>query len=89
VWRGYPVEGYYDTRWVMGLWSTQAKVGGMLNAAWHWSSDSSVVNEPLGEPGRTPLYVALPSTWGSMDSDRMLSLLLWEGFLTGDSDRYK
>ena len=22
-----------------------------------------------GEPGRTPLYVGLPSTWGSVDGD--------------------
>jgi len=26
-------------------------------AAWHWGSDSSVVNDPLGEPGHSPLYV--------------------------------
>jgi hypothetical protein len=29
--------------------------GIVLKAAWHWVSDSSVVNDPLGEPGRTPL----------------------------------
>jgi len=40
VWRVYRVEGYYDTRWLSGLWSTQAKVEGiMLKAAWHWDSD--------------------------------------------------
>jgi hypothetical protein len=38
-------------------------------AAWPWGSDSSAVNGPLGEPGRTPLYVGLLSTWGSVDSD--------------------
>ena len=55
MWRGYPVKGYYDTRWLTGLWSIQAKVEGIvLKAEWHWSSDSSVVNEPLREPGRTP-----------------------------------
>jgi hypothetical protein len=27
----------------------------VLKAAWHWGSDSSVVNDLLGEPGRTPL----------------------------------
>jgi len=27
--------------------------------------------DPLGEPGRTPLYVGLPSLWGSVDSDLM------------------
>jgi hypothetical protein len=70
--REYPDEGYYDTRWLTGLCSTQGKVEGIvLKAAWHWFSDSSVVNDPLGEPSRTPLYVGLPSTWGSMDGDRM------------------
>jgi hypothetical protein len=33
---GYPVEGSHDTHWLMGLWSTQAKVEGIvLKAAWH------------------------------------------------------
>jgi hypothetical protein len=43
------------------------------NAAWHWGSDSSVFNDPLGEQGRTPLYVGLLSAWGSLDGDRMFS----------------
>jgi len=75
----------------MGLWSTQAKVEGIvLKAAWHWSRDCSVINDPLGEPGRTPLYVGLPSMWGSMDGDQMFSLLFFMGgLLIGDSDRYK
>jgi len=52
----YPVEGYYNRRWLTGLWSTQAKVEGIvLKAAWHWSSDSSVANDPLEELGCTPL----------------------------------
>ena len=60
---GHPVEGYYDAHWLTELWSTQAKVEGIVpKAAWHWDSNSNVVNDPLGEPGRTPLYVALPST---------------------------
>jgi len=69
--RGYPVEGYCDTRWLMRLWSTQAKVEGIVSkAAWHWGSDSSVVNNPFGEPCHTPLYVGL-SAWASVDSDCM------------------
>jgi hypothetical protein len=84
------VEGYYDTRWLTGLWSTQAKVEGiMLKAAWHCSYDSCVINDTLGELGRTPLYVGLPSAWGCVDCDCMFSPLLWEGFLTEDSDGYK
>ena len=44
----------------MGLWFTQAKVEGIVpKAARHWGRDSSVVNNPLGEPDRTPLYVGL------------------------------
>jgi len=54
----------------MGLWSTEAKVEGIvLKAAWHWGRDCSVLNDPLGEPGCTPLYVGLLSMWGSVDSD--------------------
>jgi len=71
MWRGYPVEGYYDTR-LTGLWSTQAKVEGIvLKAAVHWGSNSSVINNPFGEPGHTPLYVGLPSAWASVDGDCM------------------
>jgi len=33
---GITVEGYYDTRWITGLWSAQAKVEGIvLKAALH------------------------------------------------------
>jgi hypothetical protein len=56
----------------MGLWSTQAKVEGIvLKAAWHWGIYSSVVNDPVGKPGCTPLYIGLPSAWGTVDSDRV------------------
>jgi hypothetical protein len=78
------------TRWLTGLWSTQAKVEGIvLKAAWHWGSNSSVVNDPFGEPGCTPLYIGLTSMWGSMDGDQMFSPLFVGGVLIGDSDRYK
>jgi hypothetical protein len=56
----------------MGLWSTQAKVEGIvLKADWHWGRECSVINDPLGEAGSSPLYVGLPSAWGSKDSDLM------------------
>jgi hypothetical protein len=62
------------TRWLLGLWSTQAKLEGIvLKAAWQWGRYCSVVNDPLGKPGRTPLYVGLPSTWGSVDGDQIFS----------------
>jgi hypothetical protein len=49
--RVYPVEGYDDVL-LTGLWSTQTKVEGIvLMAAWHCGSDSSVINDRLGEPG--------------------------------------
>ena len=62
--------GCYDTHWLTVLWSTQAKVEGIVpRAAWHWGRDSTVVNDLRGEPGNTPLYVGLPSAWGSLDGD--------------------
>ena len=67
MWRGYSVEGYYDTCWQTGHWSTQAKVEGtVLKVAWQLGSDSSVISNPLGEPGRASLYVGPPSPWGSV-----------------------
>jgi hypothetical protein len=56
-------------------------------AAWYWGSDSSVINDPLGEQGRTPFYVGLPSTCGSVDGDLMFFPILEEGFFFGDSSR--
>jgi hypothetical protein len=58
----------------MGLWYTQAKVEGIvLKAAWHKGSNSSAVNDTLGEPVSTPLYVGPPSARGSVDCDRVFS----------------
>jgi len=56
----------------MELWSIQGKVEGiMLRAARHWGTESSVVNDPLGEAGCTPLYAVLPSACGPVNSDLM------------------
>ena len=34
----YPDEGYYDTCWIVGLWSTQVNMEGIvLKAAWPWA----------------------------------------------------
>jgi hypothetical protein len=88
VWRVYPVEGCHCTQWLTGLWSTQAKVEGiMLKTAWHWGTDSSVNNNPLWEQGSTPLYVGLLSVWDSVDGDLMFSLIFVEGSFFGDSSR--
>jgi hypothetical protein len=74
----------------MGLWSTEAKVEGIVpRAAWHWGSDSSAVNDPPGELGHTSLYVGLLSAWGSVDSDCMFSSHFLEGLLFGDSEKYE
>jgi hypothetical protein len=71
----YPDEGHYDKCWIVGLWSTKVKVEGIvLKAA---GRDCSVVNDVVGEPGRTPLYVRLLSTWGSKDGEQMGGLLKW------------
>jgi hypothetical protein len=32
---------------------------------WHQSGDSSVINDPFGALGSTPLYVCFPPAWGS------------------------
>ena len=88
MWREYLVEGYNDTRWLIELWSTQTKVEVVvLKAAWHWDSNSCVVNDPLGEPGHTLLYVGLLSSWCSVDGDHVCSPVSWESSLTGDSER--
>jgi hypothetical protein len=42
---------YYDAEFTF----TQTKVEGIvLKAAWNWGNNSSVLNNPLGEPNRTP-----------------------------------
>jgi len=77
MWRVYSVGGCYDTRWLKGFLSTQAMVEGIMpRAAWHWDGNSSVINDPLGEPGHTPLYVGLPSVRGSVDGDFMVFPIL-------------
>ena len=79
----YSVQGCYDTHWLTGLWSTQAKVEGIVpRTAWHWGSDS-VVNDHLGELGRTTMYVILPSAWGPADGDRMFSPHFVGGLILG------
>jgi len=89
LWRVYRDGGYYDTCWLMRLWSTQAKVEGIvMKAARHWGRDSSVINNPLGEPGYTPLYVGLPSAWGSVDGDLMFFPPYVGRSLFGDSGRH-
>jgi hypothetical protein len=52
-----------------------------LKDAWQWGSESTVVNNPLGKPGHTPLYVDLPATWSSMDGDCIFSPHFMEGLL--------
>ena len=90
MWRAYSEEGCYDTGWLTGLWSTQAKVEGILpKDAWHWGRECSALNDPLEEPGRHPLYVGLPSTWSSVNGDQMFSPFFVGSLFIGDPDRYK
>ena len=87
---GYPNEGYYDTCWIAGLWSIQVKVEGIpLKAVWHWVNESRVINDLVGEPGRTPLCVGLLSMWGSKNGEQMFRPFSWEGSLIWDSDGYE
>ena len=74
----------------MGLWSTQAKVEGIVpKAAGHWGRDCSVLKDPPGKPSLTPLYIGLPSRWGSVDGDQMFSPFFVGGLLIEDPERYK
>jgi len=80
LWRAYLIAGCYDTRWPRGSGLAKSKVEGIvLKAAWHWDRDCSVVNDPLREPGRTPLYVGLPSTWVPVDGDQIFSPIFMGG----------
>jgi hypothetical protein len=45
--------------------------GIVLKATWHWGSDSNVINDPLGEPGRTPLYVDHLFLWSLVDGEHI------------------
>ena len=57
----------------------------MLKAAWHWSRDRSVVNDPLGETGCTPLYAGLLSVW---TATLCFSCMYVGGLLFWDSSRH-
>jgi hypothetical protein len=70
----YPDDGYCHTLANVALFNPSQ--GGRYRA-WHWGSDSSVTNNTLGELGSTPLYVGLPSAWGSVDLGPMFSPILW------------
>jgi len=73
LWRVYPDGGCYDTSWLKGFWFIQAKVEGTVpRDAWHCGRESIVVNDHLGEPGRSPFYVELPPAWGSFDGDDLM-----------------
>ena len=54
----------------------------------HWGRVSSVVNDPLGEPGHTPLYVGLASAWGCVRSDLMFFPIYRWAHLWGIRHRY-
>jgi hypothetical protein len=47
-------RGAYVFGWWTGLWSTEAKVWGIMSrVVWYWGGDSSVANDPFGAPGST------------------------------------
>jgi hypothetical protein len=74
VWRAYRVAGYYGTRWLTGLWSTQSEVEGIvLKAAWHWVVIAVSKTNPVGNRPQ-PIIFSLLSSWGSVDGDRIFLL---------------
>jgi hypothetical protein len=71
------VGGCYDTQLANRVLSTQAKVEGVMpRATWQWGRDSRVINNPLGDPGHTSLYVGLLPAWVSVDGDLIFLLIL-------------
>lgn len=69
---GESCTGYYlDDLWLLRHTLTYRE-GIVLNPAWNWGSNSSVVKDPLQEAGCIPLYVGHPTARGSVDGDRML-----------------
>ena len=69
-------------------WPPQAKVDGVtLRAALQYGGNSSVINGPLLEPGRIPLYVGLPSECGYVDGDCMF-FLMYVGADFGECGRH-
>jgi len=84
---GVSCTGYYvDDLWLQRH-TLAYREGIVLKAAWNWGSKSSVVNDPLGEEGRIPLYeyVGLPTARGSADGDRYVFPVSWKSSLTRDS----
>jgi hypothetical protein len=74
---GTPCWGWLGHTLANGALVYPSHVEGIVpRVAWHWGRDSSVVNDPLGEPGRAPFYVGLPSAWGSVDGDLMFFHIL-------------
>jgi hypothetical protein len=73
------------SRWLIGLWSTQAKVEGvLLKAAYHWGSNSSVISNHLREPGHTP-FRPCRVPWAMT---RRFCPVSWDSFLTRGSKKY-
>jgi hypothetical protein len=61
----------------------------VLKAARQGGSNSSVVNDPVVEPDRTPLYVGRSSAWGSVGGDLIFYPHFVGELLNWDSERYE
>ena len=57
--------------------------GTMLKAARHWGRDCSVINDTLGEPGCTPLYIGLHPCEAPWTETKCFPHFSWEGPLLG------
>jgi hypothetical protein len=65
--------------WQIGLWSTEAKMWGIvLKTGWHWGGDSSVANDPFGALGSTPSHTCFPPAWCSAGGDCLIPQFLWD-----------
>jgi len=85
---GYTLLGFAMTRWLTGLWSTQAKVDGIVSmTAWLCGKDSSVSNDPLREPVRNPLYISFPSALVSLNGELIFFHILLNGSFFGENHK--
>ena len=90
MWWGYPIEGYYDTCWLTGLWSNQAEVEGIVpKATWHWVVTAMSKTIPLGNQAAPHCMKAFRPRGALWTVTLCFPTISWENSLTGDSESYK
>ena len=83
MFRVYAVQFCYDTRWLMGLCSTQAKMEDtVLKAAWYYGTNC--------EGTKQHSFVCRPSVpVGILGGECIFFPTSWNGHFFGNYDRYK